>query len=398
MAGSTSESFLHSDTLGLRQISSSLFSIPGFLAGFSSKNSSDSDSVRSPTSPLDIKFFANLSNPFGGKSPGATSRSGYQQKWDCSKVGLHIVNSLEDDSIGNNEIFNSPKRMNIVFGPQVKTNSPNSSRHYYESLNYPRKSNSLPIDYIILPPSQTKTPASQLSSSTGVFGNEGAQLDPESDFTRSSLSLIRSFQDSYSTSKMFSSADRTVIMSSPLVIGRGSQVDNSLVIRSSSLPIPAISITSGSVGSLSVREIEHSEDYTCIISHGPNPKTTHIFGDYILDGHSHELANFDKKEEQEIEPPQAAKHPEHPAPYPHDDFLSFCCSCKKRLENRESRCIYRGEKAFCSFDCLRLEESFAEKDTDKACNNSSNGSPESSYHEDLFLMATDDHNLHHAVC
>ncbi|CAI0423413.1 unnamed protein product [Linum tenue] len=30
-------------------------------------------------------------------------------------------------------------------------------------------------------------------------------------------------------------------------------------------------------------EIELSEDYTCVISHGPIPKTTHIFDDCIID-------------------------------------------------------------------------------------------------------------------
>ncbi|CAA7025800.1 unnamed protein product [Microthlaspi erraticum] len=37
------------------------------------------------------------------------------------------------------------------------------------------------------------------------------------------------------------------------------------------------------------REMALSEDYTCIISHGPNPKTTHIFGDCILDCDPKEL-------------------------------------------------------------------------------------------------------------
>uniref|UniRef100_A0A7N0UCX6 Uncharacterized protein n=1 Tax=Kalanchoe fedtschenkoi TaxID=63787 RepID=A0A7N0UCX6_KALFE len=37
---------------------------------------------------------------------------------------------------------------------------------------------------------------------------------------------------------------------------------------------------------LSVAEMELSEDYTCVISHGPNPKTTHIFDDYILGSYS----------------------------------------------------------------------------------------------------------------
>jgi hypothetical protein len=37
------------------------------------------------------------------------------------------------------------------------------------------------------------------------------------------------------------------------------------------------------VGSVSATEVEQSEDYTCIIAHGPNPKTTRIFGDCILE-------------------------------------------------------------------------------------------------------------------
>lgn len=36
------------------------------------------------------------------------------------------------------------------------------------------------------------------------------------------------------------------------------------------------------VRSLSVTELEKSEDYTCVISRGPNPKTTHIFDDCVL--------------------------------------------------------------------------------------------------------------------
>lgn len=33
---------------------------------------------------------------------------------------------------------------------------------------------------------------------------------------------------------------------------------------------------------LSLREMESSEDYTCVITHGPNPKTTHIFDNCIV--------------------------------------------------------------------------------------------------------------------
>uniref|UniRef100_A0A1J3FNY2 Uncharacterized protein n=1 Tax=Noccaea caerulescens TaxID=107243 RepID=A0A1J3FNY2_NOCCA len=52
--------------------------------------------------------------------------------------------------------------------------------------------------------------------------------------------------------------------------------------RSSSSPMDIIS-------QVYSREMALSEDYTCIISHGPNPKTTHIFGDCILDCDPKEL-------------------------------------------------------------------------------------------------------------
>ncbi|KAL3626081.1 hypothetical protein CASFOL_029630 [Castilleja foliolosa] len=34
---------------------------------------------------------------------------------------------------------------------------------------------------------------------------------------------------------------------------------------------------------LSLKEMELSEDYTCVITHGPKPKTTHIFGNCIVE-------------------------------------------------------------------------------------------------------------------
>ena len=71
MADSDSES-LQSDVLGLRNISSSLFSIPGFIVGFGSKCLSESDSVRSPTSPLDLKEVPKITIP----------------KWATKEVGL----------------------------------------------------------------------------------------------------------------------------------------------------------------------------------------------------------------------------------------------------------------------------------------------------------------------
>lgn len=48
--------------------------------------------------------------------------------------------------------------------------------------------------------------------------------------------------------------------------------------------------------SLSLKEMESSEDYTCVITHGPNPKTTHIFDNCVVQSYS--VLSESKKENQ----------------------------------------------------------------------------------------------------
>ncbi|KAF2594530.1 hypothetical protein F2Q70_00044315 [Brassica cretica] len=84
--------------------------------------------------------------------------------------------------------------------------------------------------------------------------------------------------------------------------------------RSSSSPMDIISSQAYS-RSLSAREMALSEDYTCIISHGPNPKTTHIFGDCILDCDPKELGTKDETEK------------------PEGDDDSFLCLCTDKPQN-----------------------------------------------------------------
>ncbi|XP_044495598.1 FCS-Like Zinc finger 10 [Mangifera indica] len=390
MADSASESYVQSDTFGLRQISSSIFGIPGFLFGVSSKGPSDMDSVRSPTSPLDFRVFANLSNPFGVKSPRSASQNGCQMKWDCSKVGLGIINSLSEENKSSGEVLESLKRKNIVFGPQVKAAKPKSSSHYYGSVKPFTKCSSLPRNYMITPVSQNKTLEVQLGSSNGLIEHRGFPLEPESlnssvpcllDSTRFSSPIICSSQSPNMSCKAFCSTDRTTTMSEPLVTERSSFMEG---LKSNSLPIP-ISFGNGYVGSLSAHEVELSEDYTCIISHGPNRKTTHIFGDCIVECQTHELANFAKKEEQGIQLPKGDTYQKGLTPYPSDEFLSFHYSCNKKLEKGADIYIYSGEKAFCSYDC-HSEDIFAEEEIEKSCDNTPKISLGSSYHEDLFSM------------
>ncbi|GLT36349.1 hypothetical protein SLA2020_107330 [Shorea laevis] len=88
-------------------------------------------------------------------------------------------------------------------------------------------------------------------------------------------------------------------------------------------------------GGLPVSEMELSEDYTCVILHGPNPKTTHIFDNCIVESYC-------------VVPPVKSQPPP-------ESFLSCCYTCKKNLEHKDDIYIYRGEKAFCSEECRYQE-------------------------------------------
>ncbi|KAJ3673589.1 hypothetical protein LUZ60_005581 [Juncus effusus] len=108
----------------------------------------------------------------------------------------------------------------------------------------------------------------------------------------------------------------------------------------------------GSNGCLSPRDIELlSEDYTCIISHGPNAKTTHIFDNRVVENPGTELGFTVplRCDSDWISSGGDLSRRES------DDFLSFCHACNKDLGHGSDIFIYRGERAFCSSEC-RYEE------------------------------------------
>ncbi|XP_047153492.1 FCS-Like Zinc finger 8-like [Vigna umbellata] len=87
-------------------------------------------------------------------------------------------------------------------------------------------------------------------------------------------------------------------------------------------------------GVMSLSEMELFEEYTCVISHGPNPRTTHIFDNCIVESYC-SLPNNTLS--------------------PSLNFLSICHTCKKHLQQTNDIFIYRGEKAFCSKECRQEE-------------------------------------------
>lgn len=66
--------------------------------------------------------------------------------------------------------------------------------------------------------------------------------------------------------------------------------DSQVLSPSSSTPVREFS------RQLSLKEMETCEDYTCVITHGPNPKTTHIFDDCIVEScRGNDIEFFDVK-------------------------------------------------------------------------------------------------------
>lgn len=383
MADSSSNLSLPPDTVSARQIRSSLFHTSGSRVGAGVKNLPDSESAWSPTSPLDYRLFSNLSNVFSAKSSRPSFQTENKKPLDGSKVGLGIITSLVNETKPNNEILGKFPRKNIIFGSQVKNHILQFSKNNHESLAPFLKTNSLPKNYVISLPSETKSPTlpSKTKSPKSEVESFDDDVNRESKGLRSSVvsspdssrpsSLINSNQSSnLGTNDLFVEVTSTPLSLLP-VTNTSSQVDDSLKIISSSLPV-SIDFSNGYVGSLSAKEIELSEDYTCIISHGPNPKRTHIFGDCILECHNNDFTEFSKKEES--------------APHRFDSVMSFCYTCDKKFdEEGEDVHAYSDEKAFCSFKC-RSEEILAEEEMEKTCTNTAKSSPNSSYHDDIFLM------------
>ncbi|KAF9615142.1 hypothetical protein IFM89_022100 [Coptis chinensis] len=382
MSDSGSESNFQPEKLGKN---TSFFSVPGLFVGFSIKATSDYDSVRSPTSPLDFKLLT------------GNSRNGSPKSWDCSKVGLGIIDSLGDVKKSSEDVVGLSSSRNILLGSQMRMNNfPSSQSRLYRSIDSSVAPKSLPNNYAIYPQPQSNDnlPGVQFSgwNNSEITGEMHSEPNlfgiVRSDLSYTSKSMSRLTGLGYCNNNLSSESfwSDNITKSGFLLIGEEPmKVDNFLGMKPSSLPI-SIGSGNGLIGSLTASEIELSEDYTCIISHGPNPRTTHIFGDCVLECHTTELADCATKEEPGIGTPKALKCSNSSLAYPSDDFLSFCYFCKKKLEEGNDIYMYRGEKAFCSSAC-RDQEILVEEEMDKPVINSSGESPKSTCSDDIFLMA-----------
>ncbi|KAH8482668.1 hypothetical protein H0E87_029937 [Populus deltoides] len=395
MSDSGSESYLQPDNhMGHSHKANSFFTVPGLFVGLSHKGLSDCDSVRSPTSPLDSRMFSNIGNPHKSLR---SSHGGQQKSWDCNKVGLSILDSLDDDDDdddgkGYGKVLQSSESKNILFGPRVRSKTANFQSHT-DPFQAPK---SLPRNFAIFPRTLTKSPLQKDSSDVlfeigeGPFESEtfGRIRSCSLDSCRSFSSMSRlAGQNLKASSLNFSLHNITTQADCPPQLLGGSSNTNNF--SNTNLTYTPMSASSGNgfISSLSASEIELSEDYTCVISHGPNPKTTHIYGGCILECHSNDFSNFGKNKEKEIGLAQAATCSKIPSSFPSEDFLSFCYHCNKKLDEGKDIYIYRGEKAFCSLSC-RSEEIMIDEELENTTSKSAVDVPTSSNWKGLFETGT----------
>ncbi|GFP87718.1 hypothetical protein PHJA_000915500 [Phtheirospermum japonicum] len=97
---------------------------------------------------------------------------------------------------------------------------------------------------------------------------------------------------------------------------------------------------SGILSNLSASEMDLSEDYTRMISYGPNPRTTHIFDDCIVESCCG-VVKFSESRRDNV------SFLGRSMSYPSDHFLSFCYECKKNLGQGKDIYMYR----YCLLAC-----------------------------------------------
>ncbi|CAN6456304.1 unnamed protein product [Victoria cruziana] len=336
--------FDHCSNLTQKHKSTAFFSIPRLFVGLTPKSVSDCDSVRSPTSPLDARIFSSFGCSLWSQRSEPDSSQSQRKSWCTEGIGLGIVGSLTDVETHQAEKYvRKSDSKNILFGSQLRINVPPYKRcpnHYLEKMVPPVTSpKSLPT-YVFSAQARTKSGPSNLGCSQLALESNAFPLEDGRSIDRppcSSGSVPNS-------ARFLSTYAQTNLLCSHSNVNLNTSASDLPQLDMEVHGFPTSSNCSLACA-LSASEIELSEDYTCVITHGPNPKTKHIYGDCILE------ENFMFEIPAGSKPDKISSDVTSPGcePFQVDDFLSICCACKKKLVQGEE--IYIGDKAFCSAEC-----------------------------------------------
>ncbi|CAA2970082.1 protein MARD1-like [Olea europaea var. sylvestris] len=304
---------------------------PRFFNGFSTKTMFDSESLISPKSILDSQISSSFHNPFGydkNLSKPTNFIPEISNKLKLEGIGVALIDSINYQE--NDEDVSKPISRMIMFGTNLHVKIP-SDHHIHPSAPSPSESLTSPADFGIkapvLCPFSLPSPAESPKSVTG-------------------FRIKRQYSPVLGPPPPHSAAE------SPK-----SPVDFGIKTRNSSFSSPNSGIEANNspqkafTKQLSFEEMELSEDYTCVITRGPNPKTTHIFDNSIIESCCGGVKLSENKTKNVF-----SRNCSHS---PSMDFLSFCYTCKVSLGPDKDTYMYRGEKAFCSHEC-RCQEMCSE--------------------------------------
>lgn len=247
---------------------------------------------------------------------------------------------------------------NSLPSPKNTFKNPNSPIFTSQKLfpNFASKPFIDTTDYVLSPTSILDTkPFSPVSKTQNpqILENKNAKTGSK----KVGLGIVDDLSDEMPDSNFSKSRSEKVVFGSKLKIqipqfvspAQSPRSPGDFGIKTRVLFSPSVGKKSLSTTPLSPGEMELLEEYTCVISRGPNPKTTHIFDDCVVDSCCG-VEVFAKEQGSEI----------RAMSYPSESFLSFCFTCKKRLGHGQDIYMYRGEKGFCSSEC-RLKEMMLEE-------------------------------------
>ncbi|PSR85352.1 hypothetical protein CEY00_Acc33342 [Actinidia chinensis var. chinensis] len=376
---------------------SSIFGSPRLLTGFASKNFIDTESVLSPTSILDHKSFSALRNSFFSDKPNTIKTPSHWDKLDSRGVGLGIVDELTNEMSESN--VSKPRTRMVLFGSQLKIQIPplhpsvdespksqasfgikttnslfGSSNSGLENSISPRSPadfgirtrNSLSgstnsvLENSISPKSladfSIKTKNSQSGSANSGLENSNSPKSPADFGIKTKNSQSGSANTGLENSNSPKSPANFGIKTRNSQPGSANPGQDFLSPSSEKKsPLGSENLAKENPNtplvfpcSLSASEMELSEDYTCVILHGPNPRTTHIFDNCVVESCCGVVGISGARKGYGFCGNQSMS-------YPSENFLSFCYNCQNNLGQGKDIYMYRGEKAFCSSECRHME-------------------------------------------
>ncbi|XP_024975473.1 protein MARD1-like isoform X2 [Cynara cardunculus var. scolymus] len=227
----------------------------------------------------------------------------------------------------------SPRFFNGLFSPKTLTDSepsPTSILDIHKNFNY----NPLGINKTRIKPTKS---FHEIKNPSEKFDHEGialALIEEQPDETINKPNTI-------SRKVLFASNLKIQIPSSTLSSTGSPESPGDYGIKTRNSQFSGTPTGFGSprafTGPLSLSEMELSEEYTRVISHGPNPRTTHIYDNCVVESCCGVIGSPEFKK---------------PGPKsPCESFLSLCHACNKNLGEGSDIFMYRGEKAFCSEEC-----------------------------------------------